>query len=163
MIMDKDILYPLRRLHGMLHEFKIKCDIRKEYRDYFKKNPRAVFLVLTPEHGNMGDHAIAQAETDLLKRLGVKYIEITGRKLEEMKWANQLSVMNGFPIIFQGGGYLGTLWYNSEVLLRNVVKKNPQSKIAFLPNTIFYEESDWGQDELQKSIQLYNRHRQLTL
>jgi len=163
MMMGKDLLYPLRRLHGMLHEFKIKCDIRKEYRNYFKKNPRAVFLVLTPEHGNMGDHAIAQAETDLLKRLGIKYVEITGKKLNEMYWEKQLDVFNGFPILINGGGNLGTLWMDVETLERTIFTKNPKSRIMVLPNTIYYEDNNWGREELRKSEQIYNRHRHLTI
>lgn len=120
-------------------------------------------MVLTPEHGNLGDHAIAQAEANILKKLGINYIEITGRKLEEMKWAKHLSVMNGFPILLQGGGYLGTLWYSSEELLRDLLSQNPKSNIYFLPNTIFYEENEWGQEELHKSIQIYNGHKHLTI
>lgn len=161
--MNKDILYPLRRLHGRLHQFKIKCNLRKEYRDYFKKNPRSVFLLLTPEHGNLGDHAIAQAETNILKELGINYIEITGRKLGEMKWADHLSVMNGFPILINGGGNLGTLWMDVENLQREIMQKNPKSNILVLPNTVFYEENEWGQEELHKSIQIYNGHKHLTI
>jgi len=161
--MNKDILYPLRLLHGKLHQFKIKCVNRKEYRNYFKQNPKSVFLVLTPEHGNLGDHAIAQAEIELLSQLGVNYIEITGKKLYEMMWANHLSVMNGFPILINGGGNLGTLWMDVEELQRQVIRKNPKSRIVVLPNTIFYEENEWGQEELHKSIQIYNRHKHLTI
>lgn len=161
--MNNDILYPLRRIHGMLHQYKIKCTLRKEYRDYFKNNPQSVFLVLTPEHGNLGDHAIAQAETSILKKLEINYIEITGRKLEEMKWADHLGVMNGFPILINGGGNLGTLWMDVEQLQREIIRKNPKSSIVILPNTIFYEKSEWGQEELIKSIQIFNRHKCLKI
>lgn len=161
--MANDFLYPLRRLHGALHEFKIKCDIRKKYRDDFKRNHKTVFLILTPEHGNLGDHAIAKAETELLTQLGVHYIEITGQKLNEMKWGNQLDVFNGFPILINGGGNLGTLWMDVESLQREIVRKNPKSSILVLPNTVFYEENEWGQEELRKSVRIYNRHKRLTI
>lgn len=161
--MAKDILYPLRRLHGKIHEYKNKYESRKEYKVYFKKNPKSVFLVLTPEHGNLGDHAIAQAETDLLTSLGVNYIEITGQKMNEMKWANRLDVLNGFPILINGGGNLGTLWMDVESLQREIIRKNPSSRMVFLPNTIFYEISPQGREELDKSIQIYNRHKHLTI
>lgn len=161
--MSKDVLYPLRRLHGMLHEAKARYELRKKYRDHFHEHPNSVFLVLTPEHGNLGDHAIASAETDLLRRLGIDYIEITGRKLEEMKWNNQLSVMNGYPIFINGGGNLGTLWLDVEDLQRQIIQKNPRSSIAILPNTIFYENSEWGRKEFENSVRLYNRHKKLHL
>lgn len=161
--MDTDVLYPLRRLHGKLHDANEKRKLRNSYKAEFKKYPNTVFLILTPEHGNLGDHAIAQAETDLLKRIGVNYIEITGRQLGEMKWANQLDVFNGFPILINGGGNLGTLWMGVEEEQREIIQRNPKSTICFLPNTIFYEDSGWGQEELHKSIELYNRHKHLTI
>ena len=161
--MAKDILYPLRRLHGKLHDLNEKIKLRKKYCAEFKKNPKTVFLLLTPEHGNLGDHAIAKAETEFLKKLDINYIEITGDKLNKMKWANQLDVFNGFPILLQGGGYLGTLWYEAEVILRDLLTKNKKSNIFILPNTIFYEENEWGKEELQKSIKIYNKHKHLTI
>lgn len=161
--MNKDILYPLRRLHGKLHEAKEKRKLRRTYKAEFKKNPKTVFLLLTPEHANLGDHAIAQAETTLLTQLGINYIEITGKKLEAMKWSDQLNVLNGFPLLVNGGGNLGTLWIDFENLQRELMEKNPKSTILILPNTIFYEKNDWGQEELRKSVQIYNRHKQLTI
>ncbi len=165
--MNNDILYPLRRLHGRVHEVKIRSGLRRKYRAQFremrKKNPKTVFLVLTPEHGNIGDHAIAYAETTLLKRLGIDYYEVTGRQLDTWKYQGILDLMNGFPIIFQGGGYLGTLWFHAEECLREVIQKCPKSTIVCLPNTIFYEDSDWGRDEFEKSKIICSHHRNLHL
>ncbi len=161
--MAKDFLYPLRRLHGILHDANEKRKLRNAYRAEFKKNPNTVFLILTPEHGNLGDHAIAQAETNLLKRLGVNYIEITGSQLYELKWTNRLDVFNGFPVFINGGGNLGTIWIKTENLQREIIQNNPQSTILILPNTVFYEDSKGGQEELQNSIQIYNHHKHLTV
>lgn len=161
--MAKDILYPLRRLHGIIHAAKEKLKLRSAYKAEFKKNPKTVFLILTPEHGNLGDHAIASAEINFLNKLGIKYIEITGAKLDQMKWSNHLGVMNGYPILLQGGGYLGTLWFSSEECLREVIRKNPKSDIFMFPNTIYYEDNEWGQEEFGRSTQIYNWHKKLHL
>lgn len=161
--MAKDILYSLRRLHGQLHEANEKHKLCKRYSKEFKKYPHTVFLLMTPEHGNVGDQAIAKAETEFLKNHGIHYIEITSSKLNEMKWANQLDIFNGFPILINGGGNLGTLWMGVENLQREIIQKNPKSSIYFLPNTVFYENNDWGKEELRKSIQIYNNHKHLTV
>ena len=165
--MAKDILYPLRRLHGQMHEARIRAELRLKYRNQFramrKKNPKTVFLVLTPEHGNLGDHAIAYAETTMLKKHGIDYYEVSGNTLCEWKYQGILNLMNGFPILFQGGGYLGTLWFGSEERLREILKRTPKSPIILLPNTIFYEDSDWGRVEFKKSKELYNDHCNLYL
>lgn len=118
---------------------------------------------MTPEHGNIGDHAIAMAETAILDRLGIRYIELTGTRLELMKRSHQLSALNGFAIIMNGGGYLGTLWMNEEELVRQIIRNNPKSKIAFMPNTVFYENSEWGNKELERSREIYNRHKNVSL
>lgn len=128
-----------------------------------KKNPKTVFLVLTPEHGNLGDHAIAYAETEMLKKHGIDYYEVTGRRLYEWKHWGVLDLMNGFPILINGGGNLGTLWMYIEELEREIIQKNLKSTVYVLPNTIFYEDSDWGRDEFQKSKELYNQHHHLHL
>lgn len=167
MIMGKDILYPLRRLHGQAHEAKIRHETRQAYRNQFREmrrqNPKTVFLVMTPEHGNLGDHAIAFAETTMLKNLDIDYLEVTGRQLDQWKYQDVLDLMNGFPILINGGGNLGTLWMNVEEIQREIIHKNPRSSIVILPNTIFYENSDWGREEFEKSVQCYNRHKRLKL
>lgn len=126
-------------------------------------HPQAVFLILTPEHGNLGDQALAKSETDLLGNNNIKYIELTGRYLTELKRQDCLHIMNGRKILINGGGFLGTLWFDSELLLRDIVKSNPKSKIVCFPNTIYYEDTEWGNSELQKSIEIYNAHKNLTI
>lgn len=153
----------LRRIHGHIHNFAQGFKLRKEYKQRFKDKPNTVFLVLTPEHGNIGDHAIALAETRLLKDAGIDYIEITGKQLTEMRRAHQLWVMNGFPILVNGGGNLGTLWFGVEKQFRSIIRNNPASSILCFPNTIFYDHDANGENEFRKSIRLYNSHKNLYL
>ena len=163
--MNRDVLYPLRCLHGAWHEHKAECDLKKhfvkEFRTKAKKNPHTVFLVMTPEHGNLGDHAIAQAEIELLQKAGIDYVEITDAQLAKLNRLNALSLMNGSPIMITGGGNMGTLWPNVELMQQRIVQQNPKSQICILPNTIFYEDSDWGRQEFEKSALVYNSHANL--
>ena len=118
-------------------------------------------MVLTPRHSNLGDHAIAYAETMFLKELGISYIEITSGELNKLQKYKLLNVMNKYPILINGGGNMGTLWFGVEQLMRDIVIFNPKSKIAIMPNTIHYDNSDWGQMELQNSVKIYNKHHKL--
>ena len=158
--MSKDFLYPLRRLHGKIHDFKSSAwpIIRQRWR-----RPNAVFLILTPEHDNLGDQALAQAETEMLDALGVEYIELTGKMLQPLYENNWLNVMNGRTILFNGGGYLGTIWLASEQMVRKVLQQNPKSTICILPNTVYYEDSDTGKAEKEMSAKLYGEHPDLYL
>ena len=58
---------------------------------------------------------------------------------------------------------MGTIWIKTENLHREIIQKNPKSIIYILPNTVFYEDSVWGEKELQDSIQIYNRHKRMTI
>lgn len=165
--MGKGLLYPLRRLHGMMIDEKLRREQKHYYRALLaekkKRNPRTVYLVLTPEHTNLGDHAIASEEIRLLQRLGIDYIEITGAQLSRLKTQKLLGIMNKTPILINGGGNLGTLWFDVEQIMRDIVKSNPKSPVFILPNTIFYEDSDWGKEEFEYSRRLYNAHKKLTI
>lgn len=165
--MEKDILYPLRRLHGMMVDEKIRRREKKYYKKLLaekkKRNPRTVYLVLTPEHTNLGDHAIASEEARMLRSLGIDYIEITGAKFYMWKSLRLMGIMNKTPIIISGGGNLGTLWFDVEQIMREVMKRNPKSPVFIMPNTIFYEDSDWGKEEFERSCRIYNAHEKLTI
>lgn len=169
--MVNDILYPLRCLHGRIHEYFLQRRERKEFiktiyrpiKKKVKENPEIVFLVMTPEHGNIGDHAIAFAEKKMLQEAMIPYIEVTGRQLNKLKEYKILNVMDGKKILINGGGNLGTLWFNVETLQRDIMISNPDSPIFILPNTIYYEDSEWGKEQLRESIRIYNSHEQLCL
>lgn len=157
-VMAKDILYPLRLLHGYLHDFKtIALPILKEK----KENPNAVFLLMTPEHSNLGDHAIAKAITKFLFANKIDYIEVTGKTLSYLETRNWLWVLKGRNVFLQGGGYLGTLWYTAERRLREIIHTNKNNSIVIFPNTIYYENTDWGNAEKAKSVELYGNHPNL--
>ena len=161
--MTNDILYKIRKLHGRLNEMVESQKSHTKYKAFFDKNPQTVFLVMTPEHRNIGDLAIAYAEVQFLNRLGIKYIELTDNKCKQMRNSHQLNALDGFPIIVNGGGNLGTLWPKVENIQRDIIKANPHSPILFMPNTIYYEKTDLGQKEFEKSKHIYNAHQNLFL
>jgi len=158
--MSKDFLYPLRRLHGKLYDAKM---LRKKYKELCNHDSNTVFLVMTPEHGNIGDHAIAASEAALLKKLGVSFVELSGKDCRQMADTHILHYLNGHKILINGGGNLGTLWMDAELLQRKIIQANSKSTIVFLPNTIYYEDSDWGKKEFNKSKKIYNHHKNLYL
>jgi pyruvyl transferase EpsI len=126
-----------------------------------KNNPDGLFLVFTPEHSNMGDHAIAYAEMIMLKELEIAYYEITGLELSRIKKINKLSILNKSKIVVSGGGFLGTLWPGDEDRVREIIKSCPDSKIVMCPNTIYYSNDENGKKSLAESIEIYNAHSYL--
>ncbi len=167
----KSLLMPLRKLHGRIHEYHLAQEKKhKFFKDYvrplrksLKKKSGIALLVMTPVHGNLGDHAIAQSIANMLNRLNIEYIEITGDYLDSLYRYNALQIMNGHPIFINGGGNIGTIWFGVELLHRSIISSNPDSSIFIMPNTAYFENSPWGEEELKNSIQIYNRHRSLFL
>lgn len=118
-------------------------------------------MILTPEHGNLSDSAIAFSEIRMLNRLSINYYEVTGSDLKKLISIKRLSILNGAPLFVNGGGNLGTLWSNVEKITRTVIESNPNSDIVILPNTIFYENSGEGKKSFLESKRIYNTHKKL--
>lgn len=128
-----------------------------------KKDPNLIFWIFTPVHGNIGDQAIAVAERKMLEELGIKYFEVTGADLFELKKQNMLNIFNFSPILFHGGGFLGTLWFHNEELVRDMITANPDSSILFFPNTVYFDDNQFGQYEYRRSTEIYKSHKDLKI
>lgn len=160
----KDVLLPLRRLHGKMYETRKSREEAAALEKRFKAvGHDTVFFVLSPTHGNLGDHAIAEATKKMLQELRIPYIEVTTRQLGLLDAHKKLGVMNHRTILVNGGGNLGTLWFGVELQFRHLIEANPKSTIFCLPNTMYYENTDWGAQELENSKRIYNAHPNLKL
>ena len=162
LVKAKDVLRCLRKKK---REFKIMLwfYMRVLYAKLFFKN-RFAFLMLTPIGGNLGDQALTLAEERLLKKIYLvempcPHFPIYFNHINSIK-----RLISNHTIIFNAGGNVGTLWYEStEYYFRKVIEEFPDNNIVVLPNTCFYEKSEWGKEELDKSIALYNNHNHLTI
>ena len=165
--MKKDILYPLRCLHGLMADGPERLrsrqaflrKIRRERRQY----PGTVLLVMTPEHGNLGDHAIAWAAGKLLEEAGFHCLEIPQDELTRLWQQGNLSAMNGLPIAINGGGNIGSLWPDVEMMMEQIAEENPKSPLVILPNTAVFEDSPEGQAIQTRACRVFGNHRNLTI
>lgn len=152
----KNFLYKLTNRRHLLKKYK---PIFKEH----KKNPNMVFLIYTPIHENLGDHAIALAEMAILDELGIGYTEITQPEIHKLKEFGLLRLFNNTKVFINGGGNLGTLWFVVEEAFRSIMIAAPKADILIFPSTIYYENSDFGRKEFENSKKIYNNHKNLTL
>ena len=98
-----------------------------KYREKFK------FLLITPEHSNLGDHAIAAAEEALFKDFFL--FEITERSLDKFfkYFRHSLSLKLLFgksDILINGGGFIGTIWPYTDTLVQQIIELLPNSSTA---------------------------------
>lgn len=131
-----------------------------KYREKFK------FLLITPEHCNLGDHAIAVAEESLFKDCFL--CEITEKKLSRILkyFRHSLSLKLLFgksDILINGGGFIGTIWPYADILTQQIIELLPHSRIILLPNTIFFSDDEEGRKWLEDARKVYNSHKNITV
>ena len=136
-----------------------------------KSGGKRVFLVGTPNHGNLGDQAIALSEFEILneyfpdhKIIEIAYHYLTG-ELGELLWGLGFEkfLRKSDVIFIHGGGNLGNLWVNNEKLRRKLIEKCPENKIVIFPQSICFTDDEDGRRELALSQKVYNAHKDLHL
>lgn len=168
-IIPNFILRILRFLRDMIPDsVKYYGKAKKAYNTLDSKKKmctpeKLVFLLLTPEHGNYGDHAIAYKELELLSKYDV--VEITGTQLHSLLiFPSKIkSLISHYPILFNGGGNFGTLWFDIELDIRKTFELFSNNKIIVFPQTIYYENNDFGNKEFENSKKIYNSCQHLIL
>ena len=161
-----NLLCKISFLKNFLYNLISYKNIFKKYLPIFKehkKNHNMVFLVYTPIHENLGDHAIALAQISLLDEIGVGYTEITAPEMHKLKELGLLKLFNNTKVFINGGGNLGTLWFDVETMFRDIILAAPKADILIFPSTIYYENTDFGREEFEKSKKIYNNHKSLIL
>lgn len=163
----KDILYPLRRLHGRLYEWK---KIKKRKADFLRTlmHPLSgrVFVFGTPDHENMGDSAIVLAEMRFLKSVGIdecRVKEITVTEYFRFKRHVDQSFNSSDVICWHGGGNMGNLWPSEERFRQQMLRSHLRIPVVFFPQTIDYSEQREEYELLDESYVVYNNRRDLTL
>ncbi len=149
----------LKKVYNFFKRIKYEIDLNKILGEIDLNSD--VILFGSPLHGNIGDHAISIAEVELLKKSGKKVIEIPGVYYNLFTEKIVCQVKKNDTIVITGGGFLGTLWQNEEDMVRSIISNFKDNKIIIMPQTIYYEDSKQGKDELKKAKQIYNSHKNL--
>lgn len=118
-----------------------------------------IFLIGSPLHGNIGDHAISIAEMELLKKTNKNIIEIPGEYFNLFEKLIISVVKPKDIIVITGGGFLGTLWMNEEKMVRKVVRAFPMNKVIIMPQTIYFERTKFGKEQLKISKTIFEQHK----
>lgn len=126
---------------------------------------KRILIIGTPEHGNLGDHLIAEAELQFFDDHFSDYtiIEITGPHYRLFKDTIAKLIFKTDVIVITGGGFLGTLWMDEEIMVRDIIETYKGNKVVILPSTVYYETSDFGRREFENSIRIYSKHEDLTI
>jgi len=128
-----------------------------------KVKQKRIIIFNIPEHGNIGDIAIAVAEylnlSDYIKQEQI--CQITNKVYLSCFKHFYKSITNNDVIMIHGGGFLGTLWISEEEICRDIIQRFPDNKIIIFPQTIYFEDSEYGKEQLEISKNIWQSHRNL--
>lgn len=134
------------------------------YRKYRKNNKKQYILFGIPEHGNIGDHAIAIAERAFLKEIGIENVfEVPIKKQKVIIKKIKKDIKQNDIIMITGGGFIGDTWLEEENMVREVISTFKDNKIIIFPSTIYYRDNEKAKKELKKSLEIYNQHSNLVI
>lgn len=153
--------------------FRLRAYIqnRKRFRPELEKissasaQTRRIFLIGSPEHGNLGDHAIAKAErkffSDHVPEAAVFNICMPfyrAYRHEIGKLARKSDL-----IAVSGGGWLGNVWYHNEKIVFDIIRRFRENRVIIFPQTIFYQPSRKTARQMARAKRMYAAHHNLTL
>lgn len=136
----------------------------KEYKKYCQKQKQKEFLIFnSPIHGNIGDHAIIYAEYKMLEENNIKPFEIP--TFQEKYYFDYIkkNISKDAVVSITGGGFIGSQWLEEQKLVNKVVKEFYEHKIIIFPSTIYFKSDEQGLKELNKSKEIFNKAKDLTI
>ena len=141
-------------LHSWLHQ-------NKSYKT--RATGRRVFVFLAADYGNLGDVAITYAQEKLLKEhfSDFEVIDVPISKTLSLLRPIKRLITQDDIITITGGGNLGELYGDIELLRLMVIRMFPKNRVIVFPQTTDYS----GQQNylFRLAQNTYNRHPRLTL
>lgn len=149
---------PLRKFYFKLSEYKGLINELKPLQKKYKSNKNIPFLLISPDHGNLGDHAIFLSETILLDSMGIEYAEVPRFFLCRIEKYHLLRFFNHKKIFLHGGGYIGSFWEYDDGLAKKIIKSAPKSDIFLFPHTVDYDDSVTGKKAFEELKSICEKH-----
>jgi len=124
-----------------------------------------VFIIGTPNHGNMGDQAIWYATQKLLKNYfpSANVVDVDMSDFETDIEGIAHLIQKQDILILQGGGNFGNYYMDDEMIRRSVISQFRNNRIIMFPQTVYFSEDAEGKEELERSVCIYNKNKNLVL
>ena len=139
----------------------------KETKHLYETNgdKKHIFLIGTPNHGNLGDQAIVYAENKILEDHFKDHtiIEINTADLIKHLKSLKVNVKKDDVFALHGGGNLGDEYFWEEEARRRIISGFKDNKIIMFPQSIYFKDTENGKKEFEKTKMIYNQHKNLTM
>lgn len=145
------------------YEIYVKRQVCKK--KVFDNNKNNIFIISTPEYGNIGDHAIAYSMKKYVQAEFKNYqiYEIADSELlSSMNWIIKNNKSTDY-IFLIGGGNFGDLYIIVEYWRRMIISKCRNAKIILFPQSSVWGESLYSKLQLRCSRKIYSKNHNLFL
>ena len=151
----------------LYYKFLLKYALSSSSTMLFKRNTKKkkCIVCLAADYGNLGDVAITYAQSQILKSMLPEYEIVDfpiSRTLSNLKSLKRNCTRDDI-ITIVGGGNMGDLYGDIELLRLMIVKLFPHNRIISFPQTIEYRNPIQNKFLLNLSKRIYNRHQHLLL
>jgi exopolysaccharide biosynthesis predicted pyruvyltransferase EpsI/GT2 family glycosyltransferase len=153
----------LRKIYSYFHLKFIENKYYKLHKADIIKDKK-IIIIGSPEHNNLGDHAIALSQLNFFKSFkDYKLVEITEASFCKSRKLLKKSISSQDIIILSGGGDIGNQYLWIENTRRNAIRSFPENYIYIFPQTAFFTKDKNGEKELSISQKIYGSHKYLTI
>ncbi len=123
-----------------------------------RKKGKKIFLLLTPQYNNLGDHAIALSSVEWLQENFPEYsvVDITCNYYKNLKKTFSRFLNEDDVICITGGGFMGDMWMTAENMVRDIICSYRNNKIIVMPQTVYFQ-SD-GEKRISQEIYTSNKN-----
>lgn len=159
------IKYTKKRIAELLHDIYIFLLNDDSKCQTFSRDTNNVFIITTPEYGNIGDHAIALAMIDYTKKCFPNHnlCLVSDTTFDNsLKWISNNNKDTDL-IFLIGGGNFGDLYLVAELRRRRIIKYCHNAKIVMFPQSNTWTDSLYGRLQLKHSINIYGKSNNLHL
>lgn len=125
-------------------------------------NKRKIYVLLSTDYSNLGDHAMTYAHIKLLKDCfpEAQVIEIlVSDTLKKIKYLQSI-IGSDDVITLKGGGNVGLEYFREELYRRILIKKFKNNKIILFPQTVYFPNTSKGKHEFKNTMKIFKSHPQ---
>lgn len=130
--------------------------------EIFESAKRFVFWG-SPEYNNLGDHAIAYATIEFLKKNypNIEIIEISENQILQNTDGAYSLIKSNDIIILIGGGNLGSQYLDQRLIRNAAILHFKNHPIIIFPQTSYYSKNVFGNKILKEDISIFQSHNNL--
>lgn len=152
----------VKKLIRLVRRTKLKNSFY--YKDFLKEKETKIIYLAETDHSNLGDHAILYAQHKLIDDQTNQRKYCFARKdcLAGLDLI-QKGIHDNDLILIPGGGWIGSLWKKSGELFLTFLELFKNNKIIVLPQTIYFEHTEYGISQAERFYQAVNHCHDITL